>query len=273
MCRLYGIISSHPRKVECDLIQSQHSLLHQSEHDARGEKNPNGWGLENFEKNHANVVKQPQAAFESDEFRWQAAKIHSKQVISHVRRATVGIVSMENTHPFVHHGLILAHNGHIDHFPIIRKKILSAITGEESKWIQGDTDSEHILAYLHYIYNQDPYASLATILTHGLRKIIQMIREVDPDKESALNIVLSNGKEMAASCYNRNLYFLKREAVHPCQVCSGELHINEEPKSYQALVIASEPITTDEEWKEISNLSIIEVDSILSFKIHKNVLS
>ena len=273
MCRLYGLISSHPRKVECDLIQSQHSLLHQSEHDVSGEQNSQGWGLENFEKNQANVVKQPQAAFESDEFRWQAAKIHSKQVISHVRRATIGNASMENTHPFVHHGLILAHNGHIDHFPVIRKKILSAITEEESKWIQGDTDSEHILAYLHHIYHQDPNASLATILTHGLRKIIQMIREVDPDKESALNIVFSNGKEMAASCYNCSLYFIERDAVHPCQVCSGELHINEDPKSYQAVVIASEPITTDEEWKKIPNRSIIEVDSTLSFKTHKNVLS
>ncbi len=273
MCRLYGLISSHPRKVECDLIQSQHSLLHQSEHDVRGEQNSQGWGLENFEKNQANVVKQPRAAFESDEFRWQAAKIHSKQVISHVRRATVGNVSLENTHPFVHHGLILAHNGHIDHFPIIREKILSVITEEESKWIKGATDSEHILAYLHYIYHQDPNASLATILSRGLRKIIQMIREVDPDKESALNIVFSNGKEMAASCYNCSLYFIERDAVHPCQICSGELHINEDPKSYQAVVIASEPITTDEEWKEIPNRSIIEVDSILSFKIHKNVLS
>jgi len=273
MCRLYGLISSHPRKVECDLIQSQHSLLHQSEHDVSGEQNSQGWGLENFEKNHANVVKQPQAAFESDEFRWEAAKIHSKQVISHVRRATVGNVCMENTHPFVHHGLILAHNGHIDHFPVIRKKILSAITEEESKWIQGDTDSEHILAYLHHIYHQDPHASLATILTHGLRKIIQMIKELDSVKESALNIVFSNGKEMAASCYNRSLYVIEREAVHPCQVCSGELHINEKPKSYRAMAIASEPITTDEEWKEIPNGSIVEVDSNVSFKIHKNALS
>ncbi len=126
---------------------------------------------------------------------------------------------------------------------------------------------------MHYIYHQDPNASLATILTYGLRKIIQMIREVDPNKESALNIVFSNGKEMAASCYNRSLYFIEREAVHPCQVCSGELHINEDPKSYLAVVVASEPITTDEEWKKIPNRSIIEVNSILSFKIHKNVLS
>ena len=273
MCRLYGLISSHPRKVECDLIESQHSLLHQSEHDLLGEQNPDGWGLENFEKNQPNVVKQPRAAFVDDEFRWQAAKIHSTQIISHVRRATIGIVSMENTHPFVHHGLILAHNGHIDHFPFIRNKICSTVTQEESKWIQGSTDSEHILAYLHHIYHQDTNASLASILTRGLREIIQMIWEVDPDKESALNIVFSNGKEMAASCYNRSLYFIHREAVHPCQVCGGALHINEEPKSYQAVVIASEPITMDEEWQEIPNWSVIEVDSNLSFKIHKNALS
>ena len=273
MCRLYGLISSHSRKVECDLIRSQHSLLHQSEHDYNGNKNAQGWGLENYEKDKPNLFKQPKAAFDSAAFRWQAAKIHSKQVISHVRRATVGIASLENTHPFVHHGLILAHNGHIDHFDIIRNKILSAITEEESKWILGTTDSEYILAYLHHIYNQDPKAPLATILTYGLRQIIQMSKEVDPSKESALNIVFSNGKEMAASCYNRSLYLVERGAIHPCQVCNGELHINEKPKSFRAVVVASEPITTDEKWQKIPNKSIIEVDSNVSLKMHKNALA
>jgi glutamine amidotransferase len=254
------------------LIRSQHSLLYQSKRDEYGTKNAQGWGLEDYEKNKPNLVKQPKAAFDSDAFRWQAAKIHSKQVISHVRRATVVIVSLENTHPFVHHGLILAHNGHIDHFDVIRKKILSAITEEESKWIKGTTDSEYILAYLHHIYNQNPSAKLVTILTQGLRQIIQMIKVIDPDNESALNIVFSNGKEMAASCYNRSLYFIERGAVHPCQVCNGELHINDKPKSFRALVVASEPITTDEKWQKIPNKSIIEVDSNVSFKIHENTL-
>ncbi len=273
MCRLYGFISSHPRKVECDLIQSQNSLLHQSELDHCNEQNADGWGLENFRKNQPFVVKEPEAAFKNDDFRWQVAKIHSKQVISHVRRATVGNVNMENTHPFVHNGLILAHNGHIDHFSLIKNKILSIITDEVSKWIQGSTDSEHILAYLHHIYNQDRTASLATILTRGLRDIIQMIREVDSGKESALNIIFSSGKELAASCYNCSLYVLKREAVHQCQACGGTLHIKEIPELYRAVIIASEPITTDEAWQEIPNRSIIEVNSDLSFEIHKNVLS
>ena len=272
MCRLYGLISCHPRKVECDLIRSQHSLLHQSEHDYTGNKNAQGWGLENYDKDKLKLFKQPKAAFDSVAFRWQAAKIHSKQVISHIRRATVGIVSAENTHPFVHNGLILAHNGHIDHFDIIKNKILSAITEEEAKLIQGTTDSEYILAYLHHIYNQDPKAKLATILTLGLQQIIQMTEEVDPSKESALNIVFSNGKEMAASCYNRSLYLVEREAVHPCQVCNGELHINEKPKSFRSVVVASEPITTDEKWLEIPNNSIIEVDSNVSFKIDRDAL-
>ena len=147
MCRLYGFISTHPRKVECELIQSQNSLVRQSLRDMRGEQNPHGWGIGNFEKKQPHVVKQPKAAFDSDEFRWQAAEIHSKQVISHVRRATVGIVSMENTHPFAHHELMLAHNGHIDNFTLVRDLILSALSEEEQGRIQGNTDSEHILGY------------------------------------------------------------------------------------------------------------------------------
>ena len=273
MCRLYGFISTHPRKVECELIQSQNSLVRQSLRDMRGEQNPHGWGIGNFEKKQPHVVKQPKAAFDSDEFRWQAAEIHSKQVISHVRRATVGIVSMENTHPFAHHELMLAHNGHIDNFTLVRDLILSALSEEEQGRIQGNTDSEHILGYLHHIYHQDSSVTVASILTTGLQEIIQMIRKVSPEKESALNVLFSNGKELAASCYNRTLYMTERDAVHPCQICSGALHIDHVPEVYRAVVIASEPITTNEEWQEVPNHSIIEIDSNLAVSIHKNILA
>lgn len=273
MCRLYGFISTHPTKVECELIQSQNSLLHQSETDMRGEQNPHGWGLGNYQKSEPHVVKEPEPAFESDEFRWLAANVSSTLVISHVRRATVGIVSMENTHPFAHHGLMIAHNGHIEQFDLVREKLISAMSDEASKWIQGSTDSEYILAYAHHVSHEDPEASLATILIRSLRDIIAMIGGVDPDAESALNVVFSNGDELAASCYNRSLYMVERDAVHPCQVCAGALHVEEMPESYRAVILASEPITTDEEWQKIPNRSIVEVDSILTVSIRENALA
>ncbi len=45
MCRLYGFRSNFPRKVECELIRAQNSLITQSLKDERGTSNPHGWGL------------------------------------------------------------------------------------------------------------------------------------------------------------------------------------------------------------------------------------
>ena len=73
MCRLYGFISNHARKVECELIQSQNSLLVQSIHDERGESNADGWGLGIYRHLLPIVVRKPIAAYANDDFRNTAA--------------------------------------------------------------------------------------------------------------------------------------------------------------------------------------------------------
>lgn len=274
MCRLYGFISSDPRKVECELIRSQNSLMAQSHRDTEGYRNPDGWGLGVYKGSVPYVVKQVEKADESDDFRWTASETMADRVISHIRRATVGQVNRENTHPFVHDDLMLAHNGHVGHFDKVRAYLLNELTAEETTWIEGTTDSEHILALVHHHVNSGHGLPLREALITSLQQIIGWCRSVAADEEPALNVIVSNGFEMVASRYHRSLHYTVRDAVHACEVCARHpQHFGDEPPAdYAAVAFASEPITSNETWVPIPNRSVVHVRGDYSVEVEEGCL-
>ena len=266
MCRLYGFIATHPRKVSCELIQSQNSLLAQSKLDERGLDNSHGWGLGAYKKKQPYIVKQAEPASESEDFRWTAAETHSQCVISHVRRATVGIVKLENTHPFGFEEWIMAHNGDIGNFDKVRPKMLNAMPPIIRQQIAGDTDSEHIFYFIMSLYQKHPETPIATTIRTGILQLKEWAKEANATV--AINLLFSNGKELIGTRHGPSLSYVKRENVHPCQVCGGATHIDpdcEQSTPYQAVAIASEPITTNEKWVEVPQNSILWVNENMEF--------
>ncbi len=267
MCRLYGFISSVPRKVECELIKSQNSLLAQSVKDHRGLNNKDGWGLGEYIQGEPIVAKQAGFAKNSEEFRMAVSEAFSNNIISHIRRATIGNISNENTHPFVQDELMLAHNGHVENFDFVKSKILMQLKPKEKEMIKGSTDSEHILALIHNYYYESG-VKLHQAFRLALTKIKLWSLIPNSNESSALNIVLSNGHEMVASRFNRSLFYTRRTAVHPCEICDGNpIHIKNGPlDDFRSVVIASEIITSNETWVEVPNESMVWVDENL--KVH-----
>ena len=106
-----------------------------------------GWGVFFEDDSDWVVVKEPQAAWRSPFFLWFEKKkfgVKSKTLIIHVRKATHGSVSWQNTHPFI---------AEVD-----GKKYVFAHKGDVSKFIEnvelkkfkprGETDSEKFFLYL-----------------------------------------------------------------------------------------------------------------------------
>ena len=268
MCRLYGFRSNFPRKVECELIRAQNSLITQSLQDERGTSNPHGWGLGTYSNGAPNVIRQLDPAYDSEEFRWTAAKVHTCNVMAHVRRATIGKISLENTHPFEHGKWMFVHNGNIKAFQSIRQMILDAMGPSDRQSIQGDTDSEHVFKYIMYLHEQRSHFPIVDILRDGIKQVIDWSQKADPGSEIALNIIMSNGDEIGGLRYGRSLWYMRRNAVHPCGVCGGALHVEKDPgKDYRAVIVASEPITDDEEWTEIPEGSLFRIDNEIALNI------
>src|SRR4051794_40911154 len=96
MCRVFGCVAAEPISVRHDLLEAENPLIRQSEdHDS-------GWGMAVYKRadgEEPTCVRFPDAAHRDAEF-LEAADLQGRIFNVHVRRATMGGLTPENTHPF-----------------------------------------------------------------------------------------------------------------------------------------------------------------------------
>ncbi len=93
MCRLFGAAASAPIDVSFELLRSDNSILRQSE------RHDSGWGSAYYEDGQPDIRRFPEAAH-ADEAVRRGHERAVRLIMVHVRRATVGGLKLENTHPF-----------------------------------------------------------------------------------------------------------------------------------------------------------------------------
>lgn len=262
MCRLYAFRANEPTRVECSLVHAQNALMQQSKGDELGLVHGHGWGVADYPDGVPMVERQTWAAYHGEHFKKTAARVYARTVIAHVRRATVGEPSLENTHPFCSGRWIFAHNGTIPNFGEVRDLMLPEIDRFYRDEIRGTTDSEHVFAYLLSLWRSQPERPLLGLVVDGLMQIIEWSAHVSPDARPSLNIVMTDGRQLVGSRLGRTLWHLEREHVFDCAIC-GRSHVHHDiSKDYRSVEIASEPIT-DENWHEMPDGTVYEIDENL----------
>ncbi len=139
MCRLFGLTSGTARvRATFWLLDAPDSVKTQSH------RNVDGSGIGFFDPAGEPVVdKQPEPAFSDPEFIHAARVASSSAFVAHVRWATAGGRTMQNTHPFTMRGRIMAHNGGIGELPLLERQL-----GDYAGLVLGDTDSERYFALI-----------------------------------------------------------------------------------------------------------------------------
>lgn len=135
MCRLFGLAAAQPVRAAFWLLEAPDSLAEQSR------RNPDGYGLATFGPHGPEVEKEPVAAYADADFRREATERVSERFLAHVRYASVGAHTLENTHPFLRDGRVFAHNGHIGGLDRLEAEL-----GADMAYVHGDTDSERFFA-------------------------------------------------------------------------------------------------------------------------------
>ncbi len=219
MCRVFGCVASEPASIRHELIEAVNPLIRQSEdHDS-------GWGMAVYERANGldpRCVRFPEAAFADDDF-LDATDIRGRIFNVHVRRATMGGLALENTHPFCLGSYSFGHNGTILRYPRLLEH--PSVTRPS-----GDTDSEAFFNFLMTIYDAgNPVASL--------RKAIRTTVQRSPF--SGLNFLFSDGDRLFA--YRLGLF---------------ELHWLRRPGQ---LLVASERVT-DEDWHTVQQDVLLVLD-------------
>jgi len=281
MCRLYALQATHPTRAACELLDAQNDLLDQSQEDTRGLSNPHGWGMASLTGGTAHCVRQVDPATESTRYREQALQLEGTTLLAHIRRATVGDPSLNNTHPFRNDSAFLIHNGHVPAFDKVRPRLLDRLSNEHRHGIRGMTDSEHIFALLLQLKDENPDAPIHEITRRAIHLLQSWCDEEAPaevhtgvsavpfdDRDTvadavihetlALNLIWTDGTDLGGARLNRSLWALLRTESYICPTCGDDHTDAPESGAYRATVLASERIT-DEDWTAIPNGSVFHV--------------
>ena len=261
MCRLFGLTAGAARiRATFWLLDAPDSL------DVQSHRNTDGAGIGFFDAAGQPVVaKQPEAAFSDQQFTHEAQQAESSVFVAHVRWATAGGRTVQNTHPFVMDGRIMAHNGGFGELSELDKQL-----GRYTSLVLGDTDSERYFALI--TQETDAYGG---DVGAGITAAASWIAERLP--VSALNTIIAAPGELWALRYpgQHALHILER----PAAPGPGEpgLHVRSSTSSVHApelagaasVVIASEQLDGESGWRMLAPGELVHVRPDLS--VHTQV--
>jgi predicted glutamine amidotransferase len=218
MCRVFGCVASEPVSVRNELLEAENPMIRQAEeHDS-------GWGMAVYERPEGaepRMVRFPHAAHVDGEFR-ESTELRGRIFNVHVRRATMGALTPENTHPFCLGSNSFGHNGTVLEFGRLLEQGVAKPAGQ--------TDSEHVFNLLMHRF--DP-ADVIGSLRSTVRKV------VDRSTFSGLNFLFSDGERLYA--YRLGIF---------------ELHWLARPGQ---LLVASEKVT-GEAWHTVRQDCLLVLD-------------
>jgi len=277
MCRFVAYLGT-PILVEEILTKPNNSLIHQSFDALESEMtvNGDGFGLGYYNKE---IRKEPalyrsiSPAWNDKNLLYNASFIQSSCFLVHIRAATNGAVSIENTHPFHYKENLMMHNGGIPQFDKIKRDLIRLLDNEAFDWIEGQSDSQYILAlFMTYLRKtrSDEIATakeMVTCFKQTFKSIEDLKQKYGVEEPSLYNIVLSDGNRLMATRYStdpkketRTLYYTEKLSTYTYE---GVLHVIDAHEARTATLISSEKLNHSDVWKEIPQNHAVYIDENL----------
>lgn len=168
--------------------------------------------------------------------------IKSRNIISHIRKATQGVVSLENCHPFVRElwgrYWVFAHNGNLENY---RPRLHGSFRPV------GQTDSERAFCWLLQELAKS-HADMPSIaeLTLTLRELTPYIA-----KHGTFNFLLSNGQALWTHASTQLCFVERKHPFATAQLSDQALSIDFSQCAAiddRVAVVVTAPLTTNEVW-------------------------
>ena len=242
MCQLLGMNSLLPASLTL-------SFSGFSQRGGCTDHHSDGWGIAFFEsdggkpgKAARHFVDKEGASTSPIAHMLRNYPIKSHNVVAHVRKATVGAVTVENCHPFIRElwgrYWVFAHNGDLkDYDPALHGGFKPV----------GDTDSERAFCWLLQELNKS-HASVPSVpeLTQTLSELVPRIAQ-----HGSFNFLLSNGLALWAHASTKLHYVLRKHPFSQVQLKDEDVSVDlaelNSPDDCLAIVV-TEPLTTNEPW-------------------------
>ncbi len=214
----------------------------------RTDVHQDGWGIAFFEGRGVRLFLDSQASAHSPIAELvRQYPIKSKNVVSHIRKATQGVVSLENTHPFMRElwgqYWIFAHNGNITEF---NPELLGSFQPV------GGTDSEKVFCYIMQELRRRHGDT-----SPGNEKIFETITELTQEigTHGEFNFLLSNDKMLMAHASTNLTYIIRKAPFATANLKDQEMSVDFSSLTTandRVAVIATTPLTHNEDWTRLA---------------------
>ena len=203
-----------------------------------------GWGIAFFEGKGVRLFLDPQPSVRSSIAELvRNYPIHSLNVIAHIRKATQGSVSLENTHPFIRElwgrNWVFAHNGNLPQFkPELAGDFMPV----------GTTDSELIFCWLMQNLRErfgeaPPSRDVLFAVLHELTFPLAGM--------GIFNYLLSNGDCLIAHSSTELSYIIRRAPFNEAHLKDEDVKVDFSRVTTpddRVAIIATQPLTDNEPW-------------------------
>lgn len=237
MCQLMGMNCNVPTDICFSFIGFR----------ARGggtDHHKDGWGIAFFEGRGVRQFLDPLPSATSPVAELvRNYPIKSTNVIAHIRRATQGAISLENTHPFMRelwgYYWIFAHNGNIPDFhPQFEGPFFPV----------GTTDSERIFCWLLQELRKS-FGDRAPDMGRFYDRLQELCCDIGARGE--FNFLLSNGEALFAHCSTRLSYVQRKSPFHLARLKDQDVTVDLSAVTTLkdcVVMLATVPLTENEEW-------------------------
>ncbi|MCA0324195.1 MAG: class II glutamine amidotransferase [Proteobacteria bacterium] len=236
MCQLLGMNCNTPTDVTF-------SFAGFAQRGGRTDHHADGWGIAFFEGRGARLFVDSAPAADSPVAELiRRYPIKSRNVISHIRKATVGPVQLENCHPFVRElwgrYWVFAHNGDLKNYaPRLHGNFRPV----------GGTDSEQAFCWLMQELAK-AHASVPPVgeLTRTLAELVPQVA-----RHGTFNMLLSNGEALWAHASTKLCYVVRQHPFASARLSDEDLAVNfaeHTTPDDRVAVVATTPLTCDEAW-------------------------
>jgi glutamine amidotransferase len=216
-------------------------------------------------------------AWSNQNLRRLSEHVKSSCFFAHVRAASPGMrVCEANCHPFQYGPFLWMHNGIIQGFSRIKRRLCESLPDEFYDQIEGTTDSEHAFAVFLHLLGGTHDRHSASDIAHALVRTIAQLEEWTADAgfsaPSYYNFAVTDGQSVAAVRYvsdpriePQSLYYSKSGKYEcedgVCKIC--ECHASE-----RTVIIASERLTPNaEDWVRVAPNHVLTVEPNLRVSV------
>ncbi|MEM1029163.1 MAG: class II glutamine amidotransferase [Myxococcota bacterium] len=165
-----------------------------------------GWGIGFFHAGEVLLKRRPLDERTRLDLGEIIADVRSDIIVAHVRRATVGALRTDNTHPFRYRQWVFAQTGTIASAGELRPRLVDSLPDFLQRSLRGDTDSELIfhlfLSFLHDAGKLDRPVVAVDDVFPALKSSLSLLDRIagEGGKDSApINVVLATPDYVVAA--------------------------------------------------------------------------